>query len=352
MPEFKVATETLYPRHLERVSRSFAPCIAELSEPLRSWVGLAYLLCRVLDTVEDAPWQDASAQQRHFGDLLPLLDAPPPPAAVAAWAAGISPNIPEGEAALLADAPRLLEDLHALPRGPRAAIVATLRRMARGMAYFAARRVQHGHVRLLDMGEVNRYCFVVAGVVGQLLTELLACAHPTFAPKPTMERDSVHFGLFLQKVNLLKDEAEDVTEGRFWLPDRENVRHSLTADAHGAARYLLALPAEAPGFRLFCAFSLALGAASLPLYSGAAPAKMPRAQAMELLAELRAAVSDDARLRSMVHEVLATAFADAGRAPAIATTNAALGREAYAEWLHVLGPTELRYEDAAALGMA
>lgn len=349
MPEAEASADVAYPAHLERVSRSFAPCIAELSPPLREWVGLAYLLCRVLDTVEDAPWGDPAAQQRHFGAWLPLLDAPPAPRAVAAWAAGIPHEIPPGEAALLADTPRLLRDLHGLPEGPRAATVGTLRRMARGMAHFASRRLRHGHVRLHDLGEVNRYCFVVAGVVGQLLTDLLACGQPALTPSASMRRDGVHFGLFLQKVNLLKDEAEDALEGRFWLPDRAAVRGGLRRDAEGAARYLLALPGEQPGFRLFCAFSLLLGAASLPLYDGTAAARLPRDEARALLSLLRRAVADEQALAQAVQQALATAF---GEAPPPKVPPAALTRQAYAEWLCVLGPTDLAYDDAVALGLA
>ena len=47
-------TISFYQTHLDRVSRSFAFCIKKLESPLRQWVSLAYLLCRVLDTVEDS----------------------------------------------------------------------------------------------------------------------------------------------------------------------------------------------------------------------------------------------------------------------------------------------------------
>ena len=43
-----------YQHWLDVVSRSFALCIPQLEPPFRDHVGLAYLLFRVLDTVEDA----------------------------------------------------------------------------------------------------------------------------------------------------------------------------------------------------------------------------------------------------------------------------------------------------------
>ena len=53
-----------YQPHLDRVSRSFAFCIARLEGEMREWVSLSYLLCRLLDTVEDAPWADPRAPHR------------------------------------------------------------------------------------------------------------------------------------------------------------------------------------------------------------------------------------------------------------------------------------------------
>ena len=39
-------------KHLEGVSRTFALTIPCLPEDLRDWVGNAYLLCRIADTIE------------------------------------------------------------------------------------------------------------------------------------------------------------------------------------------------------------------------------------------------------------------------------------------------------------
>ena len=47
--------------HLQLVSRTFALTIPMLGNPLADWVGLAYLVCRTLDTVED------DADMQYFG---------------------------------------------------------------------------------------------------------------------------------------------------------------------------------------------------------------------------------------------------------------------------------------------
>jgi len=64
------------------------------------------------------------------------------------------------------------------------------------------------------------------------------------------------FGLFLQKVNILKDQSGDEAVGRFLVPSRSLVLSGLLRDADGAFRYLLSLPEKDVGFRLFCAWSL------------------------------------------------------------------------------------------------
>ena len=69
-----------------------------------------------------------------------------------------------------------------------------------------------------------------------------------------------HFGLFLQKVNILKDQQEDEAAGRFLVPDRRALLASLRDNARGALQYILALPRGERGYRIFCAWSLMIGA--------------------------------------------------------------------------------------------
>ena len=63
-----------------------------------------------------------------------------------------------------------------------------------------------------------------------------------FKPSPEWIKNAFHFGLFLQKVNLLKDQRTDEREGRFLIPDRKLVLASLTENAKGAIAYLISLP--------------------------------------------------------------------------------------------------------------
>jgi len=284
-----------YQRHLDAVSRSFALCIPQLEPPFRDQVALAYLLFRVLDTVEDAAFSDKLLQQRQFNTFRQFLARPPTPAQVESFRASFPASITEGERALLADAGPFFEDGHQLPAEARAAMFGAIDRMAQGMAGYT-RRPQP--MRLLDLEDVTRYCCIVAGLVGEMLTRLWALGGE---PPPRM-LSAYQFGLFLQKVNILKDQAEDEAVGRFLVPDRRQILASLRADAAGALSYLTSLPNSERGYRIFCAWSLMLGASALTLMDG--PRESHRAQTLGLLGRTAEIAQDDEALRRQFAELM------------------------------------------------
>jgi len=350
--------DTLLRPHLDRVSRSFALCIRQLQEPLRSWTGLAYLICRLLDTVEDAPWAAPEGQMRAFDALEGFLRAPPSAQAAKAWAATFPAAIDAGEAQLLQDCHALLLALHALP----AAVLASLRQVALtmscGMRYYARAWAQQGSLTLVDLEDVNRYCYFVAGVVGELLTHLFAQARPDFVIGPRLWTDAQHFGLFLQKVNLLKDQRKDEGEGRFLVPERAQVWASLPEHARGALRYLTALPKDAQAFRTFCAWSVFLGAASLPHieadHEGDVPHKISRAQTQALLQEIAAMATDNAALTAAMDTALALLPKPKGQPqePTPLSAHARQEQQARRAWFLALDHGPLSLSALSELGMA
>ena len=59
MPEIQAMSLEKQQDHLQKVSRTFALTIPLLPPDLRDYVGNAYLLCRIADTIEDDPKADA-----------------------------------------------------------------------------------------------------------------------------------------------------------------------------------------------------------------------------------------------------------------------------------------------------
>jgi phytoene/squalene synthetase len=288
-------SQEFYQRHLDAVSRSFALCIPQLDLPFGPRVALSYLLLRVLDTVEDSSFADRRVQQRQFAAFRQFLAERPSREEVEAFRSSFPPGITDGERRLLADTEVFIEDYHGLPAEPRAIVGSAIDRMAQGMAAYARRPAP---LRLLDLEDVSRYCCIVAGVVGELLTRLWALGG---GPAPKM-LDAYHFGLFLQKVNILKDQAEDEAVGRFLVPDRREILASLRQDAEGALAYLTSLPERERGYRIFCAWSLMLGASALSQLDG--PRESRRAQTMGLLGRTAEIAQDDEALRRQFDELL------------------------------------------------
>src|SRR3954468_18554441 len=62
-------------QHLGSVSRSFALVIPCLELPLRQYLATAYLLCRVVDNIEDCT-QPAAWKQQRFAEFSQLLHSP------------------------------------------------------------------------------------------------------------------------------------------------------------------------------------------------------------------------------------------------------------------------------------
>jgi len=102
-----------------------------------------------------------------------------------------------------------------------------------------------GELRLADLQDLRDYCYVVAGIVGEMLTELYLLGRSNLAPiAETLRARSRWFGEGLQLVNILKDSSFDATEGRSYLPrglDRDEVFALARRDLRLATEYVLAL---------------------------------------------------------------------------------------------------------------
>jgi farnesyl-diphosphate farnesyltransferase len=262
-------------RLLESTSRTFALSIPALDEPLRTEVTVAYLLFRIADTFEDAAhWP----RERRIAALQELSDWVADAAARGTvedadraehWSSGVPPSDHRGYRELVAATPDVLAAFVALEPRARAAIGHHTVRTAQGMAEFVARADADGHLVLAGLADLKQYCYVVAGIVGELLTELFLLATPSLATRrERLVEHAATFGEALQLVNILKDAATDASEGRTFLPasaPREQVFALARADLGIARAYVRDLQASGAGFGLltFTALPVALADATL-----------------------------------------------------------------------------------------
>ncbi|MBU2808534.1 phytoene/squalene synthase family protein [Acidithiobacillus ferrooxidans F221] len=272
---------------LQVVSRTFALTIPQLPEALRDAVGNGYLLCRIADTIEDdpdMPWEKKACWQAKF---LQVVEGADDPAAFAAeLGADLSPEMPEAEHDLIRHTPEVVAITHSLNPTQQAALSRCVRIMGMGMAEFQ----QHASLQgLADMAALDRYCYVVAGVVGEMLTSLFVEFEPLLAEHDAeMQRLAVSFGQGLQMTNILKDIWDDWQRGVSWMPRALFQRHGcdiagvrpgsrdpafqagLTellgiAANHlqNALRYTLLIPAGQTGMRDFCLWAIAMAVLTL-----------------------------------------------------------------------------------------
>ncbi|MBI5511406.1 MAG: squalene/phytoene synthase family protein [Deltaproteobacteria bacterium] len=270
---------------LQRTSRTFALTIPALPEPTRREVTLAYLLFRLADTFEDAarwPRGDRLVALDAFVALLtpPEPDAPRVRALTDAWVTA-RPVDHDGYLELLAETPAVLAASYALPVPRRDIVLLHARRTAEGMARVVTRGSARGDLHLTDLADLRAYCYVVAGIVGELLTDLFVAETPRLAAA-VLRDNAVAFGEGLQLVNILKDARDDALEGRVYLPTslpRAEVFALAREDLTLARGYVLALQDHgAPrGVVAFCAIPVLLAVATLDAVERHGPgAKVPR----------------------------------------------------------------------------
>src|SRR5262245_14798282 len=202
---------------LPGVSRTFALTIPELPEPLRPVVTNCYLLCRIADTIEDEPQLGPEDGRRFHQHLADAVDGKGDPEA---FARDLTPLLSDrtlaAERELVAHSALVIRVSQTLPARQRAAVRRCVRILCEGMPRFRPRRGRRG---LADCEELARYCYCVAGAVGEMLTELFCDHSPEIdARREELQALAVSFGQGLQLTNILKDIWEDLERGYCWLP--------------------------------------------------------------------------------------------------------------------------------------
>jgi farnesyl-diphosphate farnesyltransferase len=277
---------------LPHVSRTFALTIPQLPPPLRTAVTSAYLLCRIADTIEDEPAlppEQTLTYLERFTAVVNGSEAPQPLAQEVV--AHLSERTLPAERELVRHMERVIRVTAALSQAEQAAIQRCIRLMCYGMHQFQRTASLRG---LTTLGDLDSYCYYVAGVVGEMLTELF-CAHsPQIELQhPGLRERAVSFAQGLQMTNILKDVWEDRSRGACWLPQEVFARHGvdlsqitpqadqpgfgeamteLVAIAHAHLRnaldFTLLIPARERGIRRFCLWAIGLAVLTLRRIAG------------------------------------------------------------------------------------
>lgn len=314
---------------LQGVSRTFALTIPQLPDELSRAVSNAYLLCRIADTIEDdaeLALDDKRALSRQFIAIVEgQRDA-------TSFANELAPRLAghatAAERELIAETARVIRITHSLNETQRAAMARCVRIMADGMVFYQGQETLDG---VDDQAAMDRYCYYVAGVVGEMLTGLFCDHCAAIRPREAeMLHLAVSFGQGLQMTNILKDIWDDRARGACWLP-RDTFAQSgvtlsrvepgrggpgfeeafgdLIAIAHGhlrnALRYTLIIPRNEPGVRRFCLWALGMAVLTLRKlnkkrnFSSGADVKISRRAVKTTVITTNLLVSSDRMLRRL-----------------------------------------------------
>jgi len=350
---------------LPHVSRTFALTIPQLPMPLRVAVVNAYLLCRIADTIEDEPALAAAETRVLLQRFAAVVSGREAAAALAREIAGrLSDRTLPAERELVANMERVVRVTARLGE-QRAAILRCIELMSDGMHGFQRTASLRGLARSSDL---DSYCYYVAGVVGEMLTELFCQHSPAVAAqRATLEDLAVSFAEGLQLTNILKDFWEDRSRGACWLPQEVFSRHGvelgelsarrldgrfhagmreLIGVAHGHLRnalaYTLAIPAHETGIRRFCLWAIGLAVLTLrkiaanPQFTSGAEVKVSRSTVLLTQLCTNSALRSDRLLRSLFEQAARglplTAPPVARRAAAEAAALAATTWQANQSW--------------------
>ena len=197
---------------------------------------------------------------------------------------------------LLRETPSVLEDFASLSAPAREQVGRHVRRSSDGMASFVARMSPEGNLVLKDVPDLRSYCYAVAGIVGEMLTELFLLGGGLSKIEAFLRERAPLFGEGLQLVNILKDSFSDLKEGRRYLPpgvDRAEIFALARSDLSRAGEYVLALQQNgAPrGLIGFTALPVELAWASLDrIEKHGAGAKVSRPEVFRIAKRLERAL--------------------------------------------------------------
>ena len=308
---------------LPHVSRTFALTIPQLPPALCTPVTNAYLLCRIADTIEDEPALSAPETLAYLNRFSALLGGSGEPRPLAEdLVSRLSERTLATERDLIANMARVLRVTASLGKAQKDAIQRCVELMCYGMPRFQFNARLRGLARSSDLDD---YCYYVAGVVGEMLTDLFCDYSVDIAGRrPELNALAASFAQGLQMTNILKDVWEDRSRGACWLPQEVFTRHGVdlntlasqsqdkgfsagiselvgVAHAHlrNALDYTLLIPAKERGIRRFCLWAIGLAVLTLrkiahhPGYTAGAQVKIRRSAVNMTLLLTNLAVTND-----------------------------------------------------------
>lgn len=322
-------------KFLPKVSRTFALSISQLKEPLQTEVCITYLICRILDTIEDSPSLSTKRKEEAINSFLEALKNRKKKADfLIEIYKELGEKSAKDDAELLKNGENVKNAFLSTRKESRDAIFPWVCEMGKGMVLYCQKMEGKDSLKKIKtLSELDNYCYYIAGTVGFMLTNLfkLNCAKIDKQKYDYLNKRANDFGLALQKVNILKDIRDDYLRGWVFVPQEflskakmnpsdllnENygeklyislspLFETLRGNLKCAFEYLLAIPEEEKEVRLFLSTSLFFAAATIDLinkqkqnFLSQKKLKISRIQVSKLLIDLQTKCSSNLKLEKM-----------------------------------------------------
>lgn len=206
---------------LKATSRSVYLSLRVLPRPVRSQIGLAYLLARTTDTIADTaviPVEQRLAALQHLSERIAGTSRAP----LAFGDLAVQQGLP-AERQLLEKVEASLSLLAELSRSDLELVRTVLGVITSGQEFDLRRFAGASEQKVIALetdAELDDYTWRVAGCVGEFWTRI--CRTHLFPRAPLDEgkllADGIRFGKGLQLVNILRDLPADLRNGRCYLP--------------------------------------------------------------------------------------------------------------------------------------
>ncbi len=250
---------------LLKQSRSFAIPILNLDIRFRPPIMVEYNLNKAIDTIEDSISLEPDEKIDLIHTFCEYLDRD-----------GFSPEVqkrmcevtPREEVFVFKNYDSTISLYNTLSKEEKGLAKRWIKEMAKGMCGFLTRPID-------TLKDLNDYCYYVAGTVGIYLTNLLKLKGSNMSQKALkkLEDNAVSFGLFLQKLNIVRDFEEDKARKKqvFWpqsyfKDEKDHVKilnkmcyETLKNDVPRAIEYSKQIPPGNDSYDYFIRFILSSG---------------------------------------------------------------------------------------------
>jgi farnesyl-diphosphate farnesyltransferase len=262
-----ILTRDDLPVWLIRVSRTFALTIRMLQEPLRTYASAAYLLCRVVDTIEDCEFLSTEAKCGYLREFCGRVTGSPG----SGKAGAAFPDPATWEERLTRHESDIMDLIRSFPVVIQDIIFRYVVEMAEGMVMFLEQQNELGILHFQSHEQLDQYCYYVAGTVGLMMNDMFAAISGT--DKSSDTGAAVELGLGLQLTNIVKDIQKDRLRNIHYCPPGGNPHwpgpastptgdnpqweiFSLASAAishlAGGKEYILGLESSLKQYKLFC----------------------------------------------------------------------------------------------------